>query len=99
MINVMNLNFELVGDKLKETATIFLVLSNVKKLKLLLLISKILPSSSADIHKSAKKEGIYDNRETTYRALEELVKIKLVSKGYNEESKELVYSIKNENNS
>lgn len=93
----MNLNFELLSDKLKETANIFLVLSNVKKLKLLLLIKKSPPSSSAEIHKSAKKEGIYDNRETTYRALEDLVKTKLVLKKYDEEKKQLVYAIKNEN--
>ena len=75
------------------------ILSNAKRLKLLLLLNKIPASSSADIHKEAKKEGIYDNRETTYRALEDLVKTKLVSKTYDEEKKELVYSVKNENNS
>ena len=43
----------------------------------------------------AKKEGLYDNRETTYRALEDLVKTKLISKVYDEEKKELVYFVKN----
>jgi len=94
----MKLKFELLGDKLKEVSRTFLILSNVKRLKLLLLLNKIPASSSADIHRVAKKEGIYDNRETTYRALEDLVKTKLVSKTYNEEKKELVYAIKNENN-
>lgn len=94
----MKLSFELIGGKLKEVSRTFLILSNVKRLRLLLLLSKIPPSSSADIHRAAKKEGIYDNRETTYRALEDLVKTKLVSKTYNEEKKELVYSYKNENN-
>ncbi|MEK6828009.1 MAG: hypothetical protein AABX78_01545 [Nanoarchaeota archaeon] len=75
------------------------MLSNIKRLRLLLLLNKISSASAAQIHKLAKKDGIYTNRETTYRALEDLVRIKLVSKGYNEESKELVYSIKNENNS
>jgi hypothetical protein len=94
----MKLSFELMGGKLKEAAETFLILSNVKRLKLLLLLKKLPPSSSADINRVAEKEGIYDNRETTYRALEDLVKIKLVSKSYDEEKKELVYVVKNENN-
>ncbi|MBU1989090.1 MAG: hypothetical protein KKD94_06455 [Nanoarchaeota archaeon] len=94
----MKLSFELLGGKLKEVSETFLILSNIKRLKLLLLLNKLPPSSSADVHKAAKKEGIYDNRETTYRALEDLVKIKLVSKTYDEEKKELVYK-KNENHS
>ena len=95
----MKLGFELIGGKLKEVSRTFLILSNVKRLKLLLLLNKIPASSSADIHRVAKKEGIYTNRETTYRALEDLVKTKLVSKKYDEEKKELVYAVKNENNS
>lgn len=95
----MQLNFNLLAEKLEDLKKTFLVLSNIKRLKLLLLLNKINSGSAAQIHKIAKKEGIYTNRETTYRALEELVKVKLVSKVYNEESKELVYFIKNENNS
>ena len=95
----MQLKFNLLTEKLENLTKTFLVLSNIKRLKLLLLLNKINSASAAQIHKLAKKEGIYTNRETTYRALEDLVRIKLVSKGYNEESKELVYSIKNENNS
>lgn len=95
----MQLKFNLLTERLEDLKKKFLVLSNIKRLRLLLLLNKINPSSAAQIHKIAKKEGIYTNRETTYRALEELVKIKLVSKGYNEESKELIYSIKNENDS
>ena len=95
----MQLKFNLLTEKLEDLKKKFLVLSNIKRLRLLLLLNKINPSSAAQIHKIAKKEGIYTNRETTYRALEELVKVKLVSKGYNEESKELLYSVKNENNS
>lgn len=95
----MQLKFNLLTEKLEDLKKKFLVLSNIKRLRLLLLLNKIDPSSAAQIHKIAKKEGIYTNRETTYRALEELVKVKLVSKGYNEENKELVYSVKNENNS
>ena len=95
----MQLKFNLLTEKLEDLKKTFLVLSNIKRLRLLLLLNKINSSSAAQIHKIAKKEGIYTNRETTYRALEELVKVKLVSKGYNEESKELVYSVKNENNS
>ncbi|MEK6942588.1 MAG: hypothetical protein AABX00_00825 [Nanoarchaeota archaeon] len=95
----MQLKFNLLTEKLEDIKKTFLVLSNIKRLRLLLLLNKTNSSSAAQIHKIAKKEGIYTNRETTYRALEELVKVKLVSKGYNEESKELVYSIKNENNS
>lgn len=94
----MQLKFNLLTEKLENLTKTFLVLSNIKRLKLLLLLNKINSASAAQIHKLAKKEGIYTNRETTYRALEDLVRIKLVSKGYNEESKELVYSIKNENN-
>jgi len=94
----MQLKFNLLTEKLENLTKTFLVLSNFKRLKLLLLLNKISSASAAQIHKLAKKEGIYTNRETTYRALEDLVRIKLVSKGYNEESKELVYSIKNENN-
>ena len=90
----MKLKFELVGDKLKGISRTFLILSNIKRLKLLLLLNRLDPSSSAEIHRLAKKEGIYDNRETTYRALEELVKTKLVSKTYDEERKELVYFVK-----
>ena len=90
----MKLSFELVGGKLKEVSETFLILSNLKRLKLLLLLNKLEPSSSADIHRAAKQEGIYNNRETTYRALEDLVKTKLISKTYNEEKKELVYSAK-----
>ena len=95
----MQLKFNLLTEKLESLTKTFLVLSNIKRLKLLLLLNKISSASAAQIHKLAKKEGIYTNRETTYRALEDLVRIKLVSKGYNEESKELLYSIKNENNS
>ena len=95
----MKLNFELIGGKLKEVSETFLILPNVKRLRLLLLLSKTSPSSSAEIHRLAQKEGIYDNRETTYRALEDLVKTRLVSKTYDEEKKELVYNFKNENNS
>ena len=95
----MQLKFNLLTEKLENLTKTFLVLSNIKRLKLLLLLNKISSASAAQIHKLAKKDGIYANRETTYRALEDLVRIKLVSKGYNEESKELVYSIKNENNS
>ncbi len=94
----MQLKFNLLTEKLENLTKTFLVLSNIKRLKLLLLLNKISSASAAQIHKLAKKEGIYTNRETTYRALEDLVRIKLVSKGYNEESKELVYAIKNENN-
>ena len=94
----MQLKFDLLTEKLENLTKTFLVLSNIKRLKLLLLLNKISSASAAQIHKLAKKDGIYANRETTYRALEDLVRIKLVSKGYNEESKELVYSIKNENN-
>lgn len=90
----MNISFEVIGGKLKEVSSAFLVLSNVKRLKLLLLLNRLNPSSSADIHRAAKQEGIYNNRETTYRALEDLVKTKLVSKTYDEEKKELVYSAK-----
>ncbi len=75
--------------------SVFIVFAISKRLKLLLLLHKINPASSADIHRVAKKEGLYDNRETTYRALEDLVKTKLVSKIYDEEKKELVYFIKN----
>ena len=96
----MHLKFNLLTEKLDDLTRKFLVLSNVKRLKLLLLLlGKISSASAAQIHKVAKKEGIYTNRETTYRALEELVKTKLVSKAYDEEKKELVYFIKNENNS
>ena len=95
----MQLKFNLFTEKLENLTKTFLVLSNIKRLRLLLLLNKISSASAAQIHKLAKKDGIYTNRETTYRALEDLVRIKLVSKGYNEESKELVYSIKNENNS
>ena len=95
----MQLKFNLLTEKLENLTKTFLVLSNIKRLRLLLLLNKISSASAAQIHKLAKKDGIYTNRETTYRALEDLVRIKLVSKGYNEESKELVYSIKNENNS
>mgnify|MGYP001605118710 FL=1 len=80
----MQLKFNLLTEKLEDLKKKFLVLSNIKRLKLLLLLNKINPSSAAQIHKIAKKDGIYTNRETTYRALEELVKVKLVSKGYNE---------------
>ena len=95
----MQLKFNLLTDKLEDLTKTFLVLSNIKRLKLLLLLNKINSASAAQIHKVAKKEGIYTNRETTYRALEDLVKTKLVSKSYNEEKKELVYFVKNENNS
>jgi len=95
----MKLSFELAAGKLKEISRTFLILSNIKRMRLLLLLNKLPPSSSADIHRIAHKEGIYDNRETTYRALEDLVQIKLISKTYNEEKKELLYAIKNENNS
>ena len=91
----MKLKFELALEKVGELSKTFLILSNIKKLKLLLLLNKIEPSSSANIHQLAKKEGLYDNRETTYRALEDLVKTKLVSKTYDEEKKELVYFVKN----
>ena len=94
----MQLKFNLLTEKLENLTKTFLVLSNIKRLRLLLLLNKISSASAAQIHKIAKKDGIYTNRETTYRALEDLVRIKLVSKGYNEENKELVYSIKNENN-
>jgi Fe2+ or Zn2+ uptake regulation protein len=90
----MNISFEVIGGKLKEVSSAFLVLSNIKRLKLLLLLNRLEPSSSAGIHRAAKQEGIYTNRETTYRALEDLVKTKLVSKTYDEEKKELVYSAK-----
>ena len=59
-----------------------------------MLLSNLPPSSSADIHRAAKKDGLYNNRETTYRALEALVKTKLVLKTYDDERKELVYSVK-----
>ena len=95
----MQLKINLLTEKLEDLTKKFLVLSNVKRLKLLLLLNKINSGSAAQIHKVAKKEGIYANRETTYRALEELVKTKLVSKSYDEEKKELIYFIKNENNS
>jgi len=95
----MKLKFELMGGKLKEVSRTFLILSNVKRLRLLLLLNKINISSSAEIHILAKKEGIYDNRETTYRALEDLVEVKLISKKYDEEKKELVYGVNDENNS
>ena len=91
----MKLGFELALEKVGELSKTFLILSNIKRLKLLLLLHKINPSSSADIHRLAKKDGLYNNRETTYRALEDLVKTKLVSKFYDEEKKELVYFIKN----
>jgi len=95
----MQLSFNLLTEKLEDLTKTFLALSNIKRLKLLLLLNKINSGSAAQIHKTAKREGIYSNRETTYRALEDLVKIKLVSKIYNEEKKELNYSIKHENNS
>ncbi len=97
----MKLDFELALEKIDELSKTFLILSNLKRLRLVLLLNKIEPSSSAEIHRLAKKERIYDNRETTYRALEELVKTKLVSKVYEEQKKELIYSVKrkNENNS
>ena len=95
----MQLRFNLLTEKLEDLTKKFLVLSNVKRLKLFLLLNKTSPASAAQTHKFAKKEGIYTNRETTYRALEELVKTKLVSKTYDEEKKELVYFVKNENNS
>ena len=91
----MKLKFELALEKVGELSRNFLILSNIKRLKLLLLLNKINPASSAGIHRLAKKEGLYNNRETTYRALEDLVKTKLVSKSYDEEKKELVYFIKN----
>ena len=78
----MKLKFELALEKVGELSRNFLILSNIKRLKLLLLLYRINPSSSADIHRVAKKEGLYNNRETTYRALEDLVKTKLVSKIY-----------------
>lgn len=90
----MRVVFELIPEKLGELAKTFLILSNIKKLKLLLMLKKISPSSSAEIHKIAKKEKLYDNRETTYRALEDLVKTKLVSKKYDEDKKGLVYFVK-----
>ena len=95
----MQLKFNLLTEKLEDLTKKFLVLSNVKRLNLLLLLNKTGSASAAQIHKFAKKEGIYTNRETTYRALEELVKTRLVSKSYDEEKKELVYFVKNENNS
>ena len=91
----MRLKFDLALEKVGELSKTFLILSNIKKLKLLLFFNGIEPSSSASIHLVAKKEGLYDNRETTYRALEDLVKTKLVSKTYDEEKKELVYFVKN----
>ncbi len=95
----MELKFNLITERLEDLTKRFLVLSNIKRLRLLLLLNKTNSASAAQIHKIAKKEGIYTNRETTYRALEELVKAKLISKAYDEEKKELVYFIKNENNS
>ena len=91
----MKLRFELALEKIEELSKTFLILSNLKRLKLLLLLHRINPSSSAEIHRLAKKDGLYANRETTYRALEDLVKTKLVSKFYDEEKKELVYFVKN----
>ena len=44
-----------------------------------------------------KGGGLFVNRETTYRALEDLVKIKIVSKFYDEAKKKIVYCIKDEN--
>ena len=93
----MQLKFNLLTDKLEDLTKTFLVLSNIKRLRLLLLLNKTNSASAAQIHKVAKKEGLYANRETTYRALEDLVKTKLVSKNYHEEKKELIYSLKNEN--
>ena len=94
----MRLQFEVVLDKLEEFSKKFLILSNIKRLKLLLMLKKLdRPLSSADVHREAKREKIYSNRETTYRALEDLVQTKLVSKSYDEGKKELVYCIKNEN--
>lgn len=93
----MKLKFDLALEKVGELSKTFLILSNIKRLKLLLLLNRIDPASSADINRLAKKEKIYDNRETTYRALEDLVKIKLVSKKYDEEKKELIYSVRKEN--
>ena len=91
----MKLKFDLALEKVGELSNTFLILSNIKRLKLLLFLHKINPASSASIHQLAKKEGLYDNRETTYRALEDLVKTKLISKVYDEEKKELVYFVKN----
>lgn len=90
----MKVDVKLSKEKLREISRTFLVLSNVKRLRLLLLLKELKPSSSAEIHQEAKKEGIYENRETTYRALEDLTKTKLVSKYYDEEKKELVYAVK-----
>ena len=70
----MQLKFNLLTDKLEDLTKTFLVLSNIKRLRLLLLLNKINSGSAAQIHKIAKKEGIYTNRETTYRALEGFVK-------------------------
>jgi len=94
----MKLQFEIALDKLEEFSKKFLVLSNVKRLKLLLLLKKIdEPLPSAEIHRRAKGGGLFVNRETTYRALEDLVKIKIVSKFYDEAKKKIVYCIKDEN--
>ncbi len=92
----MKLSFEVSLDRLSKLSKTFLALSNLKRLKLLLLLKKLDPSSAAEVHKNAKKDGIYANRETTYRALELLTQTDIVSKRYDEERKELVYFIKNE---
>ena len=94
----MELKFKLALEKIGELSKIFLILSNIKRLKLLLLLIKIGPSSSVSIHQLAHREKLYDNRETTYRALEDLVKTRLVSKVYDEEKKELLYSLKKNEN-
>ena len=96
----MKLSFQATIDNLEDLAKRFLILSNLKRLRLLFLLHKLnKPLSSADIHREAKKEKIYSNRETTYRALEDLVKSKLISKSYDEGKKELVYCAKDENHS
>jgi len=54
----MKLQFEIALDKLEEFSKKFLVLSNVKRLKLLLLLKKIdEPLPSAEIHRRAKGGG------------------------------------------
>jgi len=88
----MELRFILSDENYAVLSKKFEVLANKRHLRILNILEKG-GKSNDQVYEILKKDGVYLHRTNTYRALEKLVKQKIINKTYNGEKKKFFYTI------
>lgn len=88
----MKLSFNITKDNLQKEVQKLEALSSTGALRILMLL-KEKPMTLKEIDEVIHKEGIYKHRESSYKAVERMVKADLAKKEYDQARKKIIYSI------